>query len=169
MALDDRHLDDILLGIYGLGITLVFREDLSGDHADTALGAGNGKIFRLQNRQMEGVRGQFFQIIGDLRLREGEHLPLVKDQTALFVNGLDLEIGQIIHNGKVSQISGGNGAPVVQQEVPGRVQTCHLHHLNGVSAQSHCLAADVIHVSFFQQIIGMLVIGAEHTAVEMPG
>ena len=118
---------------------------------------------------MEGVCDQLFQIVGDLRLREGECLSLVVHQTALLVNGQHMEIVQVIQNGKVSQISGSNGTTVIQQEVPGRMQARHLHHLDGVSAQCHCLAANIVDVSLFQKVTGVLVIGAEHAAVKMPG
>ena len=49
------------------------------------------------------------------------------------------------------------------------MQARYLHHLDGVGAQCHSLAADIVNVAFFQKVTGMLVIGAEHAAVKMPG
>ena len=49
------------------------------------------------------------------------------------------------------------------------MQASHLYYLNGISTQFHGLAADIVDVTLLQQVIGVLVVGAEHAPVEMPG
>ena len=118
---------------------------------------------------MEGIRSQFFQIFRNLRFRERKNLALVIDQTALLINCQHIEILQIIQNSKVCQVAGSQSAPVIQQEVPGRMQTCHLDNLDGIRTHGHSLTADIVNVAFFQKVIRVLVIGAEHAPVKMPG
>src|SRR5699024_2680396 len=63
---------------------------------------------------------------------------------------------------KVSQVARGDGAPVVQQEVPGGIVAGHLHGGDGVHPQADGPLDDVVDVAFFQQVVGVLVVGAEH-------
>ena len=55
-----------------------------------------------------------------------------------------------------------DGAPVVQQEVPGGVVAGHLHGGDGVRPQGDGLFHHVVDMPFFQQVAGVLVVAAEH-------
>ena len=47
------------------------------------------------------------------------------------------------------------------------MQTRHLYRLNGICTQTNGLFADVVNVTLFQKIAGVLVIGAEHTPAKI--
>ena len=113
--------------------------------------------------------GQGIQMGRNFRFGEINHHAVTVDQFAPLVNGGDLKIGQIFHNRKVSQESGGDGTPVVHQEVPGGMEGGDLHGADGIGTHADRFPADVIHVAFFKQVTGVLVISAEHTPVEVVG
>ena len=163
------HFQDILLHIDRIGIALIFRDDLTVHHADDHLAAVVGKIFGGKVGKMEGIMSQSIQMNGDLRLFKICNDTLIIDQLAAFINSDHVKVLQIFYNGEVCQISGGDGTAVIEQEVAGCVQTCYLNRLNGIGTHADSLPADVVDVALFQQIVGMLVIGAEHAAVEILG
>ena len=61
---------------------------------------------------------------------------MIHHQHALLVDLLDVEVLEIVDDDEVRQIARGNGAPVVQQEVPGGVVAGHLDGGDGVGPQS---------------------------------
>ena len=111
---------------------------------------------------MEGAVGPFRQVGLDSGDREVPDLSVVHHQLAALVDLLDLEGLEVVDDDKVTQIAGGDSAPVVQQEIPGGVVTGHLHSGDGVCAQSDGPLDDIVDVTLFQQIAGVLVVGAEH-------
>ena len=170
MPFHHRHFQNIPRHIHFGGIAFILGENLPGDHTDDPSGAVIGKILGSQPGQMEGVSGLFRKIGGHGGGREGDDPAVFIYQLSLFVDAYHMKILQILHDGKVRQIPGGNGAPVVQQKVPGGVKARHLHRHDGIGSHGHGLAADVVHVPFFQQVAGVLVVGAEHTpAGKLPG
>ena len=109
--------------------------------------------------------GPLHQIRLDLRGWEILDLAVIHHENALLVDLLDVEVLEIVDDDEVCQIAGGNGAPVVQQEVPGGVVAGHLDGSDGVGTQGDGLLHDVVDVALFQQVVGVLIVGAEHAAV----
>ena len=155
VILQARSENDSVGGIVGIQIT--------------DLPAGIGKILCAELRQVEGIVGLCIQMGGNFRRFKIRHSAIVIDQFAALVDGKHIETLQVFHNCKVCQIAGSNGTPVIQQEIAGCMEACYLYRLNGVGTHADCFPADVVDVAFFQQIIGMLVIGAEHAAVKVTG
>ena len=113
---------------------------------------------------MERIVGAADQVGIDLRQGEVGHRTVFHHEDASLVDLLDVEVLEIIDDDEVGQIAGGDGAAVVQQEVPGGVVAGGLDGGDGVSAQGDGLFYDVVDVALFQQVVGVLVVGAEHTA-----
>ncbi len=167
MALNDGNFEDIPLGVDVVGVPLVHGDDFPGHHADNAPGPPLGKVLRRQPGHMEGVVGLLRQVGIDLR---GGELPdsLAVIQLLAFLKDLqDVEILEIVDDHEVRQISGGNGPPVVQQEIPGRVVAGHLYRHDGVHALTDGLPDVEVDVPLLQQVAGMLVVAAEHAAVRV--
>ena len=74
---------------------------------------------------------------------------------------------EVVDDDEVAQIAGGNGTTVVQREVPSGVVAGGLHGNDGVGPQGDSLFDDVVDVALFQQVVGVLVVGAEHTAIHV--
>ena len=75
VALDDRDLQDVLLEIDPVGIPIVGRGDLAGDHAGNAARASVLEIIRRQRPNVERVMRTLVEIRLDLRGREVEPSP----------------------------------------------------------------------------------------------
>lgn len=134
MPLDDGDFQDVLLQVDVVGIARVLGHDLAGHHADDGVGALVGEVGGGQRGHMEGVVGPLDQIGVDLR---GVEVPqnAVVHELALLIDHLDLEVLPVVDDHKVRQIPGGDGAAVVQQEVPGGGVPGGLHRHDGVRAQ----------------------------------
>lgn len=64
---------------------------------------------------------------------------------------------------KSARKPGAMGAAVIEQEVAGSMMACALDGDDGVHARGDSLLDDVVDVTLFQQIVGVLVVRAEHT------
>lgn len=159
------HFQDIMIQVHSLGIALIFRDDLAVDHADDDLAAGFCEVCGGENGQVEGIVGLGVQVGGDLGLGEINDLALAVCQLAALIDGDHVEILQVFHNGKVGKIARRDGAPVVQQKVPGCMEAGDLNDLDGIGAHADSFPTDVVDVALFQEVAGMLVVGAEHAAV----
>ena len=167
MTLYHSHFQNVVFQIHLFGIPLILGDDLSVDHADDSLAAAFGEIRGGKDGQMEGVVGLCIEMGGDEGSCEVVHLTIVIDQMAFFVDADHMEVLQVFDDGEVCQVSGSDGTTIVQQEITGGMETGNLDHLNGIGAHADSLTADIVHVALFQEVAGMLVIGAEHTAVEI--
>ena len=165
MPLYHGDLQHIIFHIDAVGVPGVHRGDLAVHHADDAPGTLLGKVLSGEGRYMEGLVGPLHQIRLDLRGREILDLTVIHHENALLVDLLDVEVLEIVDDDEVCQIAGGNAAPVVQQEVPGGVVAGHLDRGDGVGPQRDGLLHDIVDVALFQQVIGMLIVCAEHAAV----
>ena len=167
MPLYNGHFQNVLGYVHPSGVACVLGDDLPRHHADDAPQTGVGKVRGRKHRQVEGVVGALVQVFRDLGQGEVLHNAVVVDPLAPLVHRHHVEVLQILHNGEVRKISGGDGAPVIQQEVPGGVETGYLYGHDGVGTHGDSFPADVIDVTLFQQIAGVLVVGAEHAAAEI--
>ena len=166
VALDDRDLQDVLLEIDPVGIPIVGRDDLAGDHADDAARARVLEIIRRQRPNVERVMRTLVEIRLDLRGREVEQCRAVPIELALLEDHLDVEIFEVVDDGKVGQIAGRDGAAVVQQEIARRMVARSFDGDDRVDAVFvDGLAADIVDVALLEQVVRMLVIGAEHAAL----
>ena len=118
---------------------------------------------------MEGVVGPGIKMGGDEWDGEIIHLALSINQMTTLIYAGYVEVFEILHNGKVSQITGSNGTTVIQQEIPGGMKASNLNYLDGICTHGDSFTADIIHMPFFQKIAGVLVVGAEHTAAGILG
>ena len=166
MTLDNGHLENIVFHINMIDVSGVLGDDFTRHQADDSVGTAILEILSRQFGQVEGVVGAFDQIGIDFRCGEVTKLTVVHQLAALIYH-FDIEIVEIINDNEVAQIAGGNGAAVVQQEVPGGGVAGGLYGDNGIHTQRNGLFHDVVDVALFQQVIGMLVIGAEHTTIHI--
>ena len=164
MTLDDGDLQNVIVHVDTVGVAAVSGGDLAVDHANDRVGTAVGEIGGGQRGHMEGVVGAVDQIGVDLRDGEVRHHAMVYHQYAALVDLFDVKVAKVVDDDEVRQIAGCNGAAVVQQEVAGSVVAGGLDGGNGVGAQGDGLFDDVVDVTLFQQVVGVLVIGAEHTA-----
>ena len=166
MPLDDGDLQDVLFQVDVIGVAGILGHDFPGHHADNRMGAAVGKVCGGQGGHMEGVVGPLHQIGVNLR---SVKLPqnAVVHELALLVHHLDVEAVPIVDDHKIRQIAGSNGAAVVQQEVPGGGVARSLHGHDGVCSQGDGFFHDIVNVALFQQVVWMLVVGAEHAALNV--
>jgi len=170
MALDHRNLEDVLLEVDALGIAVVGRDDLARDHADDAALAGVPEIVLREMAHMEGVVRAVVEILLDLRRREVAQRAVVIVQLALFVDHLDVEVLEVVDDGKVGEVAGRDGAAVVEQEVARRVMCRGFDCDDGIDAELvDGAAADVVDMALLKQVVRMLVVGAEHAALGILG
>ena len=166
VPLDNSHLENIVFHINMIDVAGVLGDDFTRHQADDSVGTAILEILSRQFGQVEGVVGAFDQIGIDFRCGEVTKLTVVHQLAALIYH-FDIEIVEIINDNEVAQIAGGNGTAVVQQEVPGGGVAGGLYGDNGIHTQRNGLFHDVVDVALFQQVIGMLVIGAEHTTIHI--
>ncbi len=164
MTLHHGDFQHVILYIDPVGVTRVHGGDLAGDHADDAPWTMVGEVLWGQGLEVEGVIGPFQQVRLDFRFRNLPRHAVLRHQHALFVDPADIEVLEVVDNHEIPQIPRRNGPPVVQEEVARGVMTGDLHRGNGVRSQGNGLFHDIINVALFQQVVGMLVVGAEHTA-----
>ena len=155
----------VVVHVDAVGVPGVYCGDLAVHHADDAPGPLFGKVLGGEGGHMEGLVGPLHQVGLDLRGGEVPDLAVVHHQDALLVDLLNVEGTEVVDDDEVRQIAGGDAAPVVQQEVPGGVVAGHLHGGDGVGPQGDGPLDDVVDVALFQQVVGVLVVGAEHAAV----
>ena len=166
MALDDGDLQNILIDADLVGVAVVGRDDLAGDHADDGARARVAEIVLRQRRDMERVVCALVEIRLDLRLREVAELAVVIVQNALLKDHFDVEILEIVDDGEVREVAGRDGAAVIEQEVARGMVAGGLDGDDRIDAVLvDGLAADVVDVALFQKVTRVLVIGAEHAAV----
>lgn len=102
----------------------------------------------------------------NLRGIERGDLLAVEHQFSLFKDLFHLEILEIIHDDQVCQVAGGDGAPVIEQEVAGRVMAGSLDGDDRVDAVAvDGLADDIVDMALGKEIIGVPVVAAEHAAL----
>ena len=164
---DDGDLQNVIVHVDAVGVAAVGGGDLTADHADDGVGPAVDEVLRTQGGYMERVVGVLHQIGVDLRGGEVLQHAIAVHQLALFEHLLDVEMLKVVDDHEVAQIARSNGAPVIQQEVPRRVVAGGLDGGDGVGAQRDGLLYDVVDVALFQQVVGVLVIGAEHAALHI--
>ncbi|CAN4019904.1 DNA binding domain, excisionase family, partial [Dysosmobacter welbionis] len=71
-------------------------------------------------------------------------------QLALLEDSLDVEVLEAVDDDEVPQVARGDGAPVVQQEVPGGVVAGHLHGGDGLHPQADGPLDDVVDMALLQ-------------------
>ena len=166
VPLDDRNFQDVLLEINTIGIPIVGRDDLAGNHADDAARARILEIVRRQRPDVECIVRTLIEIRLDLRGREVEQRRAVPVELALLEDHLDVEILEVVDDGEVRQIAGRDGAAVVQQEIARGMVPRGLDGDDRVDAVFvDRLTADVVDVALLEQVVRMFVIGAEHAAL----
>ena len=166
MPLDDGHLEDIVLHVDVVDIAGVLGDDLPGHQTDDGVGTAVLEIVRCQLAEVEGVMGAVDQIGVDLRRGEVTKLAVIH-QLAPLIDHFNIEILEIINDNEVGQIPGGDGAAVIEQEVAGGGVAGGLYGDDGVNAQRNGLFHDVVDMTLLQQVIGVLVVGAEHAAIHI--
>ena len=166
MPLNHGHLQNVILHVDMVDVARVLGDDLPGHQADDGVGTAVLEILRRQLAQVEGIVGAVDQVGIDLRGGEVPQLAIVH-QLAPLIDHLNVEIIEIVDDHKVGQVAGGDGAAVIEQEVPGGGVAGGLHGDDGIHAQGNGLLHDVVNVALFQQVVGMLVVGAEHAAVHI--
>ncbi len=164
VTLDNGDLQYIVVHVNAVGIAAVGGGDLAVDHADDRVWPAVGEVGGGQRGHMEGVVGAVDQIGVDLRDGEVRHHAMVYHQYAALVDLFDVEVLKVVDDDEVRQIAGCDGTAVVQQEVAGGVVAGGLDGSDGIGTQRDGLFNDVVDVTLFQQVVGVLVIGAEHTA-----
>jgi len=87
----------------------------------------------------------------------------VEHQPALFVDLKDVEIVEVVDHDKVREEARRDRAAVVEQEVARGVMTRAFDGNDRVDAHFDGAAHDVVDVSLFEQIVRVLIVGAEHT------
>ena len=167
VPLNNGDLQDIVVHVNAVGIAAVGGGDLTVDHADDGMRPVVDEIGGGQGGHVEGIVGAVHQIGVHLRDREIRDLTVLTHQHAPLVDLLDVEMLKIVDDHEVAQITGSNGAAVIQQEIPGGVVAGGLDGGDGRYAEGNGLFHDIVDVAFFQQIAGVLVIGAEHAALHI--
>ena len=165
VALHHGNLQHVILHVDPVGVAGVHRGDLPVHHADDAPGPGIRKVLRRQVLHMEGAVGPFGEIGVDGRGGEVLHHAVVHHQLALLEDSLDVEVLEVVDDDEVPQVARGDGAPVVQQEVPGGVVAGHLHGGDRIHPQADGPLDDVVDMALLQQVVGVLVVGAEHASL----
>ena len=163
VPLDNGDLQNVVVHIDAVSVAAVGGGDLPVDHADDGVGAAVDEILRTQGRHVECVVGALGQIGVDLRRGELLQHAVTVHQLTLLEHLFNVEMGKVVDDHEVAQIAGGNGAPVIQQEVSRRIVAGGLDGGDGVGAQCNGLLDDVVDMPLFQQVVGVLVVGAEHT------
>ena len=167
VPLNNGDLQDIVVHVNAVGIAAVGGGDLAVDHADDGMRPVVDEIGGGQGGHVEGIVGAVHQIGVHLRDREIRDLTVLTHQHATLVDLLNGEVLKIVDDHKVAQIAGSNGAAIVQQEVPGGVVAGGLDGGDGRYAQGNGLFHNIVDMPLFQQVAGVLVIGAEHAALHI--
>ena len=169
VPLDDGDFQDVPLQIHPVGVTVVGGDDLAVHQPDDAPAPLVAEIVGAEGADVEGVVGPLREI--RLHRRHG-HLPqvvAVVPQLALFEYHLHLKVLEIVHHRKVGQVPWGDGSPVVELIIPGGVVAGGLDGDDGIHPLGDGPADDIVDVALVEQVVGMLVVGAEHAAVVVPG
>ena len=163
MALDDRDLEDVVFQVDPVGVAGVGRHDLARDHAEHGARAGLGEIVGGEVRDVEGLVGALDEMRIDLGSLKGRDLFAVEHELALLVDLKNIEVAEVVDDNEVGEEAGRDGAAVVEQEVAGSMMARALDGDDGVHTRGDGLLDDVVDVALFQQIVGVLVVRAEHT------
>ena len=166
MPLDDGDLENVVLHVDVVNVAGVLGDDLPGHQTDDGVGTAVLEIVRCQLAEVEGVMGAVDQIGVDLRRGEVTKLAVIH-QLAPLIDHFNIEILEIINDNEIGQIAGGDGAAVIEQEVAGGGVAGGLYGDDGVNAQRNGLFHDVVDMTLFQEVVGVLVVSAEHAAIHI--
>ena len=166
MPLDDGDLENVVLHVDVVNVAGVLGDDLPGYQTDDGVGTAVLEIVRCQLAEVEGVMGAVDQIGVDLRRGEVTKLAVIHQLTPL-IDHFNIEILEIINDNEIGQIAGGDGAAVIEQEVAGGGVAGGLYGDDGVNAQRNGLFHDVVDMTLFQEVVGVLVVSAEHAAIHI--
>ena len=169
VALYYGDFEDVPLRVDVVGVALVGGDDLAGHHADDAPGTPLGEVLRREMGEMEGVVGPADQVGVDHRGGEVPDGGPVVHLHALFEDLLDVEVLEVVDDHEVRQVPRRDGPPVVEEVVPRRVVAGHPDGQNGVRPQADSLPDVVVDVALLQQVIGVLVVAAEHAPLRVLG
>ncbi len=113
-------LQDVFSRSTPVGIPIVGRDDLAGDHADHAARAGVLEIIRVSvpTWNVSCARSSRYVSISGPGSRAVSCRP---NRACPSEDHLDVEILEVVDDGKVGQIAGRDGAAVVQQEIARRM------------------------------------------------
>ena len=143
----------------------VFGHNLPVDEANQRCDP-NPQLFRRYVRQMERVQHAREDV--RVNVRRGDlHLVPVVDELAALEHHLHIHIMQVVQHDEIRQVPRRNRAFVVQQEVARGVVAGNLDGQNRVCAEGNRFADDVVNMPLVQQVVGVLVVGAEHAAVRI--
>ena len=163
MPLDDRDLEDVVLHADLACVARVGGDDLAGDHAQHAARTALGKALRGERRDVERLVCALCKMRFDLRRVERRDGLAVEHELALLVDLEYVEILKIVDDDEVREEAGRDGAAVIEQEVARGVMRGALDGDDGVDARLDGAADDIVDVSLFQKVVGVLVVRAEHT------
>ena len=162
VALNDGDLEDIVPDADLLGVARVGRDDLAGDHAEHGARAGLDEVLCLQVRDVEGFVGALDKVRVDLGRFKGRDGLAVKHQLALLVDLENIEILEVVDHDKVREEARRDRAAVVEQEIARGMVARAFDGNDRINARFDGPAHDVVDVALFEQVVRVLVVGAEH-------
>ena len=162
MTLDHRDLEDILLDADLAGIACVGGDDLAGDHAEHAAGTVFHKVLRFQVCNMERLMRALDKMRIDLwRLERGDGLAVIHAH-AFLIDLKNVEVVKVVDDNEVRKEAGCDGAAVVEQEVARGMVGRALDGNDRIDARLDGALDDIVNMTLFQQVVGVLVVRAEH-------
>ena len=165
VALYHGDFQNIALRIHALGVAVVGRDDLPGHHADHGAALRAREVLRTQPSHAEGIVRLGAQLARRLRGSESTERAVFIGHAAVLEHRLHLEMLERIDDRKVGPVARRDRAMLRQTEVFRRIPRRSRDRRDRVDAARNRFFDDIVDVPQLQQVDGVLVVRAEHTAL----